>query len=159
MKALAGPAMLLVIFGGYGIHKWMSKDDAPSRDFTGLELAAADDRGTCYALSTVLVANGVFSNATRTWSAPDSENENKWMLTLEQVHQGYNGPVHVFQKLTFERAGEQVRLTSVEASKGQSTEIAAYIDGLLEAPHDLKSTPVDRCLGEKGSGYQYPPPK
>jgi len=161
MKALAGPAMLLVLVGGFAIHKWTSRNDSPSREFTDLELAAADagHTGTCYALSTVLVANGVFGNATRTWSAPDSENENKWTLTVEQVQQGYNGPVHEFQKFTFERAGEQVRLTSVEASQGRPTEVAPNIDRLLEAPHGLNSTPVDRCLKQGGTGYKYPPSK
>jgi len=161
MKALAGPAFLLVMVGGYFIHKQMTNDDAPSRAFTELELASEDiDRsGTCYALSTVLIANGVFGNALRTWTAPEKDNEDKWTLTLETVQQGYNGPQHQFQKFTFERAGEQVRLVSVEASKGIPTGITANIDRLLEAPHGRKSTPVDRCLGENATGYQYPPPK
>ena len=38
MKALAGPAMLLVIVGGFTIYKATSKDAVPSRDFTELEL-------------------------------------------------------------------------------------------------------------------------
>ena len=61
MKALAGPAMLLVIVGGFTIYKATSKDAVPSRDFTELELAADDEdhTGTCYSLSTVLIANGV----------------------------------------------------------------------------------------------------
>lgn len=161
MKALAGPAMLLVLVGGYAIYKGVSKDEAPSREFTGLELAADDagHSGTCYALSTVLVANGVFGGALRTWTAPEEDNENKWMLTLESVQQGYNGPVHQFQKFTFERDGEQMRLVAVESSKGLPTETAANIDRLLEAPHGLKSTPVDRCRADHATGYQYPPPK
>ena len=89
MRALAGPAMLLVIVGGFTIYKAMSKEDAPSREFTELELAADDEdhTGTCYSLSTVLIANGVFGNATRTWTAPDPDNENKWTLELENVRQ------------------------------------------------------------------------
>ena len=96
MRALAGPAMLLVIVGGFTIYKAMSKEDAPSRDFTELELAADDDdhTGTCYSLSTVLIANGVFGNALRTWTAPDPDNENKWTLEVENVRQGANGPEH-----------------------------------------------------------------
>ena len=62
---------LLVIVGGFTIYKATSKDAVPSRDFTELELAADDEdhTGTCYSLSTVLIANGVFGDATRTWSA------------------------------------------------------------------------------------------
>jgi len=151
--------MLLVMVGGFVVYKGMSKDDAPSRDFTELELAAGDAEhtGTCYALSTVLVANGVFGNALRTWTAPDKDNEAKWILTLESVQQGYQGPVHEFRKFTFEQVGQQVRLTSVEASKGLPTEIDANIDGLLEAPHGMNSTPVDRCAKAGAPGYQYPP--
>jgi hypothetical protein len=161
MRALAGPAMLLVMVGGFAIYKFTSKATAPPRAYTDLELAAGDagHTGTCYALSTVLVANGVFGNALRTWSAPDQKNEDKWMLTLENVQQGYNGPVHVFQKFTFVRSGEQVRLDSVEASEGLPTEVAANIDKLLEAPHVRKSTPVDRCLAPGATGYQFPPHK
>ena len=131
----------------------------PARDFTELELASRDSGsdGTCYALSTVLVANRVSGNSTRSWTAPEKHNKDKWILTLENVRQGYNGPQHEFQKFTFARDGEQVRLVSVEASEGLPTDVAANIDRLLEAPHELKSTPVDRCLKEHGAGYAYPP--
>src|SRR5262245_16703533 len=137
MRALAGPAMMLVLVGGFFLYKGMSKDGGPPREFTNLELAGGDagDAGTCYALSTVLVANGVFGNAMRTWSSPDKHNEQKWMLTLESVEQGYNGPVHRFQKFTFEGSGELVRLASVEVSEGLPSEVKANIDRLLEAPH------------------------
>ena len=69
MRALAGPAMLLVMVGGYAIYRGVAGENTPSRAFTGLELAAGDvgHSGTCYALSTVLVANGVSGNSTRTW--------------------------------------------------------------------------------------------
>ena len=161
MRALAGPAMLLVMIGGFVIYKTVSKEAAPPRDFTDLELAAADagHDGTCYALSTVLVANGVFGNALRTWSAPDKDDDDRWMLTLESVQQGNNGPVSRFQKFTFERDGDEVRLASVEASEGLPTEVGVNIDRMLEAPHGLKSTPVDRCRKDGATGYQYPPPK
>jgi hypothetical protein len=33
MRALAGPAMLLVIVAGFMIHRGMSSHDAPARDF------------------------------------------------------------------------------------------------------------------------------
>jgi hypothetical protein len=161
MRALAGPAMLLVIVGGFTIYKATSKEDAPSRDFTGLELAANDEdhTGTCYELSTLLIANGVFGNAVYTWTAPDPDNENKWTLELEKVVQGYNGPIRVFQNFTFEKFGEQVRLISVEASEGIPTELDRNLDGLIAGAHARNSTPVDRCLKDGGTGYQYPPKK
>jgi hypothetical protein len=160
MKALAGPAMLLVMVGGFVAYKSLSKDDAPSRDFVELELAAedADHTGTCYSLSTVLVANGVFGNALRTWTR-DEKNERKWTLTVENVRQQSNGPVHEFQKFTFEKFAEQVRLVDVDASEGYPTDIEKNIDRLLQAPHARKSTPVDRCLEDGGTGYQFPPRK
>jgi len=93
MRPLAGPAMLLVMVGGFAIYKFMGKDPTPPRAFTELELASADTEhtGTCYALSTVLVANGVFGNAVRTWSAPDEKNDDKWTLTVESVQQAQLG--------------------------------------------------------------------
>jgi len=159
VKALAGPAMLLVLVGGYAVYRFTATKDAPAREFTALELAADDVGGTCYALSTVLVANAVFGDAVRTWSTPDEDNEDKWTLLVENVIQGYNGPEHQFQKFTFERTAGQVRLVSVEASEGLPVGVTANIDRLLEAPHAVKSTPVDRCLGKNGTGYQYPPKK
>jgi len=70
MRALAGPAMLLVMAGGYLVYHLSSKEDAPSRDFTELEFAGADyqQTGSCYSLSTVLVTNRFFSGAARSWS-------------------------------------------------------------------------------------------
>lgn len=161
MRAMAGPAMLLIVVGGFTIYKTMSKEAAPSRDFTELELAADDDdhTGTCYSLSTVLVANGVFGNTLRTWTAPQPDNEDKWTLQIENVVQGPNGPEHLFQHFTFEKFGEQVRLVDVEASEEFSSDITENIDQLLGAPHQRKSTPTDRCLQDGGTGYQYPPPK
>src|SRR5262245_27137018 len=143
MRALAGPAMLLVVVAGFTIYKAVSKDAGPSREFMELELAAddADHTGTCYALSTVLIANGLFGNAARTWSAPDPDNKDKWTLELENVEQGYNGPVRIFQQFTFERFGEQVRLVSVDASKGMPTGTAENIDRLLDAPHARQAAP------------------
>ena len=161
MKALAGPAMLLVIVGGFTIYKAMSKEPAPSRAFLELELAADDDdhTGTCYSLSTVLVANGVFGSATRTWSAPDPDNENRWNLELEGVSHGAGGPERVYQVFTFEKFGEQARLVDVDGSRDLPVDITENIDRLLEAPHHRRSTPVDRCLEDGGTGYQYPPKK
>lgn len=161
MRALAGPAMLLLIVGGFTLYKFTSKEPGPSREFTELELAADDDdqTGTCYSLSTVLIANGVFGNALRTWSAPEPDNEDKWTLELENVRHGANGPEHLFQRFTFEKFGEQVRLVDVEASAELPTDITENIDRMLVAPHHRKSTPTDRCLKDGGTGYQYPPPK
>jgi hypothetical protein len=153
--------MLLVVVGGFTIYKATSKDDAPSRHFAGLELAANDEdhSGTCYALSTLLIANGLFANAVHTWTAPDPDHENKWKLELERVEQGYNGPLRVFQNFTFEKSGEQVRLVSVEASDGIQTGLDWNIDQLIAAAHARGSTPVDRCLKDGGTGYKYPPGK
>ena len=158
MRALAGPAMLLVVVGGFTLYRSMSKEDGPSREFVALELAANDEdhTGTCYALSTLLIANGLYGNNVHTWTAPDPENEGKWTLELERVTQGYNGPERSFQNFTFEKIGEQLRLVAVDASKGIPTEVDWNIDQLLSAAHERRSTPVDRCFKDGGSGYRYP---
>lgn len=153
--------MILVLAGGFAAYKLLHRAEAPSRSFTELELAAADadHTGTCYSLSTVLVANRLFDNSLRTWSAPDKDNPDEWMLAIENVVQGYSGPQNTFQKFTFARYGKTIRLVSVDASAGFPTELDKTIDRLLEAPHDMHSTAVDRCLKDGGSGYQYPPKK
>ena len=153
--------MLLVIAGGIFIYKAASRDEAPSRACTELELAAddPDHTGTCYSLSTVLIANGVFGNVTRTWSMPDAHNENRWTLRVENVRQAPNGPVREFQDFTFEKVGEQAHLVSVDASAGYPTAVAENIDRLLAAPHARRSTPVDRCRNDGGGGYQFTPMK
>ena len=158
MRALAGPAMLLVVVGGFAIYRGVAKEVAPSRDFVELEFAGADadHTGSCYSLSTVLVANGVFGATTRTWKAAGDE---AWTLGLETVSQSYNGPVHDFQNFTFERSGNQVRLKSVEASEGRPTDVSKNIDMLLEAPGARRSTPVGRCAGSGATGYHYKPRK
>ena len=160
MRAMAGPAMLLVMVGGFAIYKATSKESAPSRKFVELELASNDayHTGTCYALSTVLVANGLFGNAARTWTAPEGARD-RWTIELENVVQGYSGPVREFQHFTFEKVGEQVRLVDVKASEGRRTELGWNIDELIAAAHARKSTPVDRCKEDGGSGYRYPPGK
>jgi len=160
MRALAGPAMLLVIVGGFVVYRSTSKEDAPSREFVNLELAAEDDdhTGTCYSLSTVLIANGVFGGAVRTWT-PDEKNEHRWTLLVENVRQDSTGPAREFQEFTFEKFGQQVRLVDVDASEGYPTGIEENIDRLLQAPHARKSTPIDRCSRDGGTGYQFPPRK
>jgi hypothetical protein len=156
MRALAGPAMLLVMVGGFLIHRCVSKDEAPPREFTELELAGADTdhTGSCYSLSTVLIANRTTSGAARTWAKP---RDGAWSLMLDAVTQGSGGPVRIFQKFTFEKSGEQVRLVDVEAATGMETGIKENVDELLEMPNALHSTPVDRCLRPGATGYQFVP--
>jgi hypothetical protein len=154
MRALAGPAMLLVMVGGFAIYRSSHKEVAPSREFVELELAGADaaHTGSCYSLSTVLIANGVFGSATRTWTAAGDDG---WTLGLEAITQASNGPVHEFQNYTFGKHGRQVWLTSVDASKGRTTDIGKNVDELLEAPNARRSTPVDRCLPPGSTGYHF----
>jgi hypothetical protein len=158
MRALAGPAMLLVIVGGFAIYRGTSREDAPSRDFLELEFAGADATrsGSCYSLSSVLIANGVFGGKTRTWTPAG---EHAWKLGLETVNQSHGGPVHEFQNFTFEKSGVQVHLKSVEASPGTSTDVARNIDMLLGAPNAFHSTPVERCASGGATGYLYKPRK
>ena len=148
--------MLLVMVGGFLVHRALSKEVAPARDFTELEFAGADSlhTGSCYSLSTVLIANLPFSTATRTWTSP---RDYAWTLTLEDVVQGHGGPVRVFQQFTFEKHDDRVRLVSVEASEGFSTEVGPNIDALLDAPTARNSTPVDRCLEPGAARYRFSP--
>ena len=81
MRALAGPAMLLVIVGGFLTVRYMTRDDGPSRDFTELEFA-----DSCYSLSTVLIANRFLSGASRTWTAP---RDDAWTLKLDDIVSGH----------------------------------------------------------------------
>jgi hypothetical protein len=154
MRALAGPAMLLVIAGGFMYSRMTSGDEAPSREFTGLEFAGADrdHTGSCYSLSTVLIANRGTSGAVRTWTAP---REDAWTLMLEAVLQEHGGPLRWFQELTFEKHEDQVRLVQVEASENFDTDLKYNIDGLLEAPKAFRSTPIDRCLTPGATGYLF----
>jgi hypothetical protein len=158
MRALAGPAMLLVLVGGFAIYRGLSKEAAPSRDFLELEFGGPDagQMGSCYSLSTMLIANGVFGGTTRTWTAAGDD---AWTLGLETVSQSYNGPVHEFQNFTFEKAGKQVRLKSVEVSQGRPTDVTKNINLLLDAPNTRHSTPVERCAEAGATGYLYKPRK
>jgi hypothetical protein len=153
MRPLAGPAMLLVIVGGFAIHRFTTKPESPSREFLDRELAGADavHTGSCYSLSTVIVANTVLGSALLSWAAAGDD---AWVLTMEDV-QNHGGPVHVFQRFRFEAAGEQVRLVSVDASEGQNTDVDANIDALLSAPNERRSTPVDRCVDDDATGYHF----
>ena len=154
MRALAGPAMLLVLIGGYGLHRLTAAPTAPPRDFLDLELAGADEdhTGSCYSLSTVVVANLVFSNAVAEWNPAGDD---AWTFSLDEIHQGTNGPSHVFQRLTFKREGAQARLVSVEASDGQNIDVPDNLDALLAAPNERRSTPVERCLEPGARGYKF----
>jgi hypothetical protein len=158
MRALAGPAMLLVMAGTYLAYHLSSKEDAPSREFTELEFAGADEEhtGSCYSLSTVLIANRAFSGAVRTWSSPRKD---EWTLALDSIVQGNGGPLQISQKFTFEKSGEQVRLVWVEASEKMPTDLKLNIDALLENPRALNSTPVERCQKEGATGYLFTAPR
>jgi hypothetical protein len=149
MRALAGPAMLLVIVGGFLTVRYMSREDGPSRAFTELEFS-----DSCYSLSTVLIANRVLSGASRTWTAP---RDDAWTLKLDDIVQGNGGPVRLFQKFTFEKYGDQIRLVAMEASDGLDADIAHNIDTLLEVPNERHSTPVERCQQPGAAGYHFVP--
>jgi hypothetical protein len=157
MRALAGPAMLLVIIGGFALHRVLSAPESPSRSFLDRELAAPsndeDHSGTCFALSTVIIANTMFRSASLDWKPA---HEHAWTLTIEDLVQDGRGPIHVYQKLTFEERGDLVALVDVEASEGHDIGVTATLDGLL-APANERSTPVDRCLDPGASGYGYRP--
>lgn len=148
--------MLLVMVGSFLAYRLASKEEAPSREFTELELAGADDdhTGSCYSLSTVLIANFTFADATRTWTTP---RENAWTFTLDSVAQGFGGPVRVFQKYTFERRGKQVHLVSIEAAEGMNNDLKKNIDDLLDTSNQRHSTPVERCLAPGATGYLFVP--
>jgi hypothetical protein len=154
MRALAGPAMLAVMVGGFFLVRQCSAEKLPPREFTALEFAGADDPqvGSCYSLSTMIVANLVTNKPTTSWESP---REGTWKFKIESVVQGYSGPVHSFRTLTFEQSGDLVRLVSVDASKDQPQTLKANIDDLLDAPNSLRSTPVDRCAKNGGTGYRY----
>jgi len=154
MRALAGPAMLLVVIGGFGLYRMTATPDAPPRAFLDLELAGADadHTGSCYSLSTVIVAYTAFTDTQLQWTAASDD---KWMLSLENVLNGPRGPEHWFQHLTFREQGGQARLVWVDMSKGQANNVNAAIDALLEAPRERRSTPVDRCLEPGARGYRF----
>jgi hypothetical protein len=149
MRALAGPAMLLVLVGGYLAVRHSTQDQGPSRNFTELEFA-----DSCYSLSTVLIANRFLSGASRTWTAP---RDDAWTLKLDDIVQGNGGPVRMFQKFTFEKFGDQIRLVGMDASEGLETGLTHNLDALLELPNERYATPVDRCLQPGANGYHFVP--
>lgn len=154
MRALAGPAMLLVVVGGFALYRMSAKPAAPPRHFLDLELAGADadHTGSCYSVSTVIIAYTAFTDTQLQWTAADDDS---WKLSIENVLNGPRGPEHWFQHLTFREQAGQARLVSVDVSKGQETSVNAHIDALLEAPRQRHSTPVDRCLEPGALGYRF----
>jgi hypothetical protein len=152
MRALAGPAMLLVIVGGIGLYRFSAKPDSPPREFLDLEFAGADDTGSCYSLSTVIVANMVFTPGMLQWQP---EGEDAWVLSMDDVQDGGRGPAHIFQRFTFTREGELVKLTDFDASEGHNLDVEYHIDGLLQAPNQRRSTPVERCKEPGAEGYHF----
>jgi hypothetical protein len=152
MRALAGPAVLLTMVVGFMAYRAFAKEDAPSREFTDLELSLPGEEGSCYSLSTTFIANGVFGKLPRTWK---KVGEKEWQLTVERVIQGYNGPTREFTTWTFGAHGKAVELKKVEASQGLPQEPAASLAQLLSAPNAMHSTPVDRCLETGATGFLY----
>jgi hypothetical protein len=156
MRALAGPAMLLVMTVGFVAYRMSSTEESPSRDYLELEFAGADagHTGSCYSLSTVLIANRRGGDEARTWT---SGGEDEWTLLLDNVVAGNGGPVRAYQEFTFEKHGDLVRLVKVEAASGFDSGLGRTIDGLVAAPNSLHSTPVDRCLVSGATGYRFVP--
>jgi hypothetical protein len=155
MRALAGPAMLLAIVGGFALHRAFSEPEAPPRSFLDLELAAPQTaeghRGTCFSLSTVIIANTRLRSLTVDWRPA---HDDAWRLALEEIVQGERGPVHVYQRYTFQQRDELVELVDAEVSEGIDPDLTANLDALLEAPNE-RATPVDRCLEPGAVGYKF----
>lgn len=154
MRAIAGPVMLLLVVLVFTGYRMTHKPSDPSRDFTDLELSLPAESGSCYALGTTLVANGLFGKTPRTWK---STGDDAWQLTVERVVQGYNGPAREFSTWTFEKHGTSVELAKVEASQGLPQDPVASMKELLRAPNTLHSTPVERCQREGADGYLFEP--
>ena len=156
MRPLAGPAMMLVMVGGFLAYRLASADDSPPRSVTKLEFAGADDdhTGTCYSFDTILFAHRFGSTAVRTWTSPS---KNVWVLLADDVVQSNGGPVRDFQKFTFEKIGEQVQLTAVDTSKGHVHEVDENIDELIGTAQVRGATPIDRCLEPGATGYHFKP--
>lgn len=157
MRALAGPACLLVIVGSVALYRSMQQPKSPPRDFLELEFAGADAgrTGSCYSLSTVLVAHTALQDFVLGWQPPD-DGEDAWTLTIESLHQAPNGgPLHSVRRYTFERVEQSVRLVAVAAPEGTPGDVNTHIDLLLDSPHERRSTPVDRCQVPGARGYRF----
>jgi hypothetical protein len=130
-----------------------SNETTPPRDLLELELTAADREhtGTCYSLSTVLIANTVgYSNATVSWHQVDSDT---WTRRSEEMVQSTRGPTHIWQSITFQR--EQARIAPIahDSAPEPVPPLGMAIDRLLQAPIERGSTRIQRCL-DGGTGYQ-----
>jgi len=124
MRALAGPVVALTIALGFLAYRFGSKDDAPPREFTELELSLPGAEGSCYSLGTTLIANGIFGKTPRTWK----RDGDAWQLTVERVIQNFNGPAREFSTWTFEKHGKAVELVKVEASPSLPQDPTASLD-------------------------------
>jgi hypothetical protein len=155
MKFLPGLVVALII--GFGIV-WSrgcgQTEDSPSREFTDLELVAADHQstGTCYSLSTVLIATSFWQQRpVITWTRV---NDTTWKHRAEGFADPQSGGQGTWWiDYTFEQRDQSVVITDYASSDSREYTPTQVIDALLEAPIDMKSTKVDRCLNG-GSGYQ-----
>ena len=102
----------------------------------------------------MLIANGIFGNVAQPGSRRTRTTRTNgrcgWKTCARITTVRYE-----YQRFTFEKFGEQLRLVSVDASAGFPAEIGANIDRMLEALNARKSTPVDRCLKDGGTGYRF----
>jgi hypothetical protein len=152
MRFVPGMVVGLVFALAFVLYRTFGDTEAaPPRDFLELELAAADDQhtGTCYSLSTVLIANTVgYSNATISWHRVDRDT---WTRRNEELLQSYAGPTVQWQSFTFKRENEQIVPIAHDAAPDPVPPLDVAIDRLLEAPIARRSTRIDRCLkGEVG---------
>jgi hypothetical protein len=152
MRALAGPAVALTIAIGLLVVRAHSKNDAPPREFTELEASLAGEDGSCYSLSTILIANRLFGSTLRTWK---KVGDDAWEITLEAVVAGRGGPTRQYWSGTFEKRGSTAVLVKVESSPGNSPDPVSSLDGLLVEPNGMHSTPVARCTGAGATGYHF----
>lgn len=157
MRALAGPAMLIVVVGGFALHRAFSEPEAPPRSFLDAELAAPQNEdgheGTCYSLSTVIIASTMYRSWVISWKPAG---KNAWELSLDDVENGSSGPQTIYQKYTFEERDDLIHLTGMTASEGYDTDLVRNIDELVKEANS-RSTPVDRCREPGATGYKFKP--
>jgi hypothetical protein len=155
MKFLPGLVVaVLIVFAIVWSRSCGQTEDAPPREFTELELGAADAEatGTCYSLSTVLIAN-VYSGPRPviTWTRVS---DTVWKRRYEGVHDANSGLQGAWWiEHTFEQRDPKVVLTGYESSDAREYTSQQVLDSLLEAPIERRSTQVDRCING-GTGYR-----
>jgi hypothetical protein len=155
MRFVPGTVLASVIVLAFLAYRLFgATDTAPPRDFLELELLAADNEhtGTCYSLSTVLIANTIgYSNATVSWHrvVPDT-----WTRRSEEMVQSTRGPTHVWQSITFRRENERILPVAHDSAPDPGPTLVDAIDQLLHAPIERGSTRVQRCLA---GGASYTP--